>query len=129
MEIEQPASPNFFKCPFNPYHKFYDERKYTKHVARCKERLGKSMYHCQYFNLHIFTSKEDLLAHEATCDNKPVKLEEELHGIGAGSKERTPSVTYCKFNYEHSFRSLAKRSVHEQLCPNRKIDVNTLVVT
>lgn len=80
------------------------------------------MYHCQYFHQHIFTSVDDLLAHEATCERKPVKREEglELAGNGVGSNERAPSVTYCKFNWEHSFRSLAEREVHEQVCPNRR---------
>jgi len=57
-----------FVCPFNAYHKLYDHRKYQFHIARCKDRRGKSLFHCKYFHMHISTSIESLLQHETECD-------------------------------------------------------------
>lgn len=67
-----------FVCPYNAYHKLYDNRKFTFHIARCKDRRGKSTFHCRYFHMHIFTSVEQLEQHELTCDRKPTKTESEI---------------------------------------------------
>ena len=53
-----------FMCPFNNYHKSYDYRKHKFHIARCKDRRGKSIYTCQYFPGHIYIKVEDLIQHE-----------------------------------------------------------------
>lgn len=56
-----------FVCPFNGYHKLFDYRKLQFHVAKCKDRRGKALYHCKYTHSHIHTSVDALLAHEAIC--------------------------------------------------------------
>jgi hypothetical protein len=112
-----------FLCPFNPYHKLYDNRKYQFHMARCKDRRGQSLYHCQYFHMHIFTKIETLLQHEITCDRRPIKSDISLDLLNRhtlDNKERFPSATYCKYNYEHVFKTLADRELHEKSCPNRQ---------
>ena len=35
-----------FTCPFNNYHKQFDRRKFLFHIARCKDRRGKTIYTC-----------------------------------------------------------------------------------
>ena len=98
-----------FICPFNAYHKIFDHRKHMFHIARCKDRRGKSMFHCKYKHAHIYTSLELLLQHEQTCDCKTEERQDAL----MIDQERHPSATYCKFNFEHCFRSLADRDSHE----------------
>jgi len=53
-----------FLCPFNGYHKMFDQRKFQFHVARCKDRRGKQVFNCQYYHAHIYTSLQSLLQHE-----------------------------------------------------------------
>lgn len=105
-----------FYCPFNAYHKLYDNRKLQFHIARCKDKRGKSLYHCKYFHPHIFTELPALYEHERTCERKTVKDEEDFEMV---QQERNPSKTFCKYNYEHEFLSLADRETHEAVCPNK----------
>ena len=53
-----------FLCPFNGYHKIFDGRKFQFHIARCKDRRGKSVFHCQYYHGHIYIDLQELLKHE-----------------------------------------------------------------
>jgi hypothetical protein len=34
--------------------------------------------------------------------------------------DRQPSSTYCMYNVEHVFKTLAERHKHEETCPNRQ---------
>ena len=63
-EVEDSVSSKVFTCPFNGYHKSFDYRKHKFHIARCKDRRGKTIFNCQYFPGHIYTSVEQLLDHE-----------------------------------------------------------------
>jgi hypothetical protein len=105
-----------FLCPFNPYHKSIDNRKNQYHIARCKDRRGKSLYHCRHFQQHCFTDLQQLTDHEATCDRQLPKQEESPF---APPQTREPTATYCKYNHEHTYRTLADREAHEQVCPNK----------
>jgi hypothetical protein len=110
-----------FLCPFNSYHKLYDNRKLTFHIARCKDRRGKSLYHCKYFHMHIFTDLHALFEHEATCDRQPPKSEASaLSPTNEIEEERKPSATFCKYNCEHKFKTLEEREHHESICPNKQ---------
>ena len=53
-----------FLCPFNNYHKQFDRRKFLFHIARCKDRRGKTVYSCQYSSEHIYISIDKLIDHE-----------------------------------------------------------------
>ena len=64
-EQNQNAS-KVFICPFNGYHKIFDFRKFQFHIARCKDRRGKSVFHCQYYHGHIYVDLQELLKHEKT---------------------------------------------------------------
>ena len=113
-----------FLCPFNPYHKLYDFRKHQFHIARCKDRRGKSLFHCRYHHSHTYTSVHELLQHELTCERKPIKLEDELTTTEEleplqKDEERLPSVTYCKYSWEHAYKTIPEREMHEKTCPNR----------
>jgi len=33
---------------------------------------------------------------------------------------RFPSATYCKYNYDHVFKSLSDREIHENECPDKE---------
>ena len=63
-ENDPSAIGRVFLCPFNNYHKAYDYRKHKFHIARCKDRRGKTIYTCQYFPGHIFIRAHDLIQHE-----------------------------------------------------------------
>lgn len=111
-----------FTCPFNAYHKLYDNRKHQFHIARCKDRRGKSLYHCKFYHMHIYTTVQELLQHELTCERKPIKKEEENPVSELSlldNKVRCPSATFCKYNYEHSYKTLEDREHHEKTCPNK----------
>lgn len=109
-----------FTCPFNGYHKLFDKRKHQFHMARCKDRRGKSLYNCKFYHMHIYTSIEELLQHEVTCDRKPLKVEEDQMILDpVVQEERFPSATYCKYNYEHVFKTMGDREFHEMNCPNK----------
>ena len=109
-----------FVCPFNPYHKLYDNRKFTFHIARCKDRRGKSTFHCRYFHMHIFTNEEQVEQHELTCDRKPLKSESEFNFTQPQIQgTRMPSQTFCKYNCEHVFKTLEDREHHEETCPDK----------
>lgn len=107
-------------CPFNSYHKQFDRRKFLFHIARCKDRRGKTVYSCQYSSEHIFISIDKLIEHEKTeCPKRPIKIEttqEEIQledeDLGekdldlAGVSKRQPAVCYCQYNVEHAFKTL-----------------------
>lgn len=39
--------------------------------------------------------------------------------IIAEAQIRLPSCTYCRYNVDHSFKTLKDRETHEELCPDR----------
>ena len=69
-EIEDSVGEKVFLCPFNHYHKSYDYRKHKFHIARCKDRRGKTIYPCKYFPGHIFIKVEELIQHEKECPHR-----------------------------------------------------------
>jgi len=114
-----------FACPFNGYHKMYDLRKFQFHVARCKDRRGKTVWHCNYNINHIFTDQRALHDHEKICDKKIyAKSESEAGEETADDKkepdfDRKPSQCFCAYNCEHAFKTIKEREHHEQVCPNK----------
>ena len=104
-----------FVCPFNAYHKLISSRKYQFHRARCKDRRGKSVYHCKHMSAHIFTTPEDLAHHELECEHRNPAKDEDIPEC----QERQPSQTYCAYNCMHEFTTLEARRTHEETCPDR----------
>jgi len=64
MTEHQDPQEKVFTCPFNGYHKQFDYRKHQFHIARCKDRRGKTVYTCEFYPQHIYIRVEDLIAHE-----------------------------------------------------------------
>ena len=78
-----------FICPFNAYHKIFDHRKHMFHIARCKDRRGKSMFHCKYKHAHIYTSLELLL--QQNENTLTYSLSNKYHSNIFGSQGLLPS--------------------------------------
>ena len=64
-------------CPFDDKHKMPKQR-LQWHIVKCKakierDRQGLPTYHCRHNYHHIYFAKEELEAHEADCDFKPIE--------------------------------------------------------
>ena len=114
-----------FPCPYNAYHKMYDLRKFQFHVARCKDRRGKTVWNCQYSINHIFIDQRALHDHEKICEKRFfAKSESGADEETADDKkesdvDRKPTQCFCAYNCEHVFKTLKERAAHEESCPNK----------
>jgi len=66
--------------------------------------------------MHIFTTVDELVLHEKTCERK-VKSESdvvmEITNNRDDPDKRQPSACYCKYNHEHVYKTLEDRASHE----------------
>ena len=65
----------YINCPFDRQHTMPEPR-LQWHLNKCKARAkhieeGKPVYHCKFFQLHIFFTENGLARHESLCDKKP----------------------------------------------------------
>lgn len=61
------ARPSIMLCPYNAHHKIENKRdKFKFHVAKCKERCGRSLYICKFDTSHMFTDSKSMISHELT---------------------------------------------------------------
>ena len=97
-------------CPFNAYHKMPDYRKLQFHVSRC---VNISL-------IFLERNSSDEGALNLKCERNIESFNQETQErIIAEAQIRLPSCTYCRYNVDHSFKTLKDRETHEELCPDR----------
>ena len=70
-----------------------DANKWSHHVTRCGDKIGKAEYRCQYNDAHFRCSAKDICEHEQFCQFRKAGT--------AINLERRPSLVYCQYQMLH----------------------------